>query len=129
MTTLKELEAKVEVIRKTLNFEKSKWSKLKRELDRAEDKVILTKEALYKAEDELRVFKDTKVLTTVDEDLRKADIEGFTKRMPAAMQKIDAQDKARLEKETQSELVAFKEKIKERKANANVDARDEDPVS
>jgi chromosome segregation ATPase len=100
---------------------------IQRNLDLAESTLIEAKECLRKAEEELETYKNTYVLTDVDQEARDRDIEEFRQRLPIVMKKVDEQDKIRQEKEAKIELDNFKQKIHDRKVGNN--GNDQGPVA
>lgn len=111
MTELEKLEGNVVALKATLKERQRRRREIQRDLDAAEDAIISVKESIKKAEDEVETYKNTRVLTTVDEDARAADIEAFRGRIPAAMKVIEEQDRKKAEREARSELDSFKDKV------------------
>lgn len=135
MNKLEHLQGRVVSLRATVEAGKRRCKSIQSDLDKAETNLIEWKEELRRAEEELETYKNTQILSTVDEDLYTQDIAEFRKRMPAAMAKVDEQDRKRAEKESRTELDNFKQKIQDgvvlaRKVEGNGNVKcDENPVA
>jgi|ERR1700722_5926979 len=112
-TKLEELQGRVVALKDTLRGNQQRRAFIQRDLNKTEDSIVSVKEELRQAEEDLYNYERTYVLTNVDEDLRAKDIEAFRKRIPAAMKKIEEQDKKKADREAQVELNDFKQKIQD----------------
>jgi hypothetical protein len=114
-TELQRLEEELAYSKNTLSMFGMRITNIKRELVKAEDNYIAQREAVLKAEDAVETYKLTRVLTTVDEDLKAKEIKAFVGRLPGVRAIVDEQDRVRDAKEAQQQderdMASFKAKV------------------
>lgn len=120
-----DVEAKLAVLEHKLDMAKAEvvnhqiaYRRTKNVLVGIETQLIAAKEEVAQAEEVVRLFKQHKLLTSLDDDLRDKEIKRFRAAAPAALAKIEEQDskvlavlQAGKAKLAQEELDNFKKKI------------------
>ena len=108
---LQKLENDLTTALQELKLAKLRCDRIRRELDDAETAFIEQKELVLATKEAIEKYKTTRVLSTIDQDLKAADIAAFAARMPAVRAIVDAQDALRDERERQAELDGVKHKV------------------
>jgi uncharacterized protein YqfB (UPF0267 family) len=103
------LEATLTEARKEVDNHMLAYKRAKSYMTKIETQLIEAREEVAKVEEVVRLYKQHKVLTVIEDDLRETEIKRFRAAMPAAMKKINEQDA----KAAQVELDKFKSRMEE----------------
>lgn len=103
------LEHKLTVARDEVANHNIAYRRTKQLLTNIETQLITAKEEVSAAEEVVRLFKQHRLLSSIDDDARDSEIRRFRAAVPAAMEKINAQEAVVAKKE----LASFKQKIEQ----------------
>ena len=117
-TELAALETKLAEAKKEVVIHCNDHKRMKATLTTIETQLITAKEEVLRAEEVVRLFRQHKLLTSIEDDLRETEIKRFRAAMPAAMAKIEKLDAAILSKKNaadaviaQAEMDRFKKRV------------------
>jgi hypothetical protein len=103
------LEASLAGAKKEVDNHMFAYRRARSVMVKIETQLITAREEVARVEEVVRLYKQHKVLSSIEDDLRETEIKRFRAAMPAAMKKINEQDAVK----AQVELDRFKKRMEE----------------